>query len=1264
MSSQKPEKHTVREYQIGIICALATETIAVVGMLDNRHATLKTPLSNEYAHHLGTMEGFSVTILCLPEIGTSSAAAAVSKMTAAFTSIKLVILVGVAGGIPPRVRKGDVIVTVPDQRSSGVTQWDLSTATEGGQFAIKGSLNRPPNFAIAAINLLKMKHVMEGTDRPKYLEAFRTNYPGLKKYHTPDQLQDNLYESDYIHVTAKGSGDTDNSGETCCQLCDRTKIVQRSPRGMVVHYGAIATGNAVIRDAALRDKLNMNLGGHVLAVEMEAGGLMNNFPCVVVRGICDYCDSHKDKTWQAHAATNAAVVAKELLACMRSNGAALDEEQSVKDLIEHIHEHVTSMESKISTGENQKILNWITTLNFGSRHSDSLHLRTPNTGEWLLESQEFKNFLSFREKTLFCPGMPGAGKSVLAAIVVEALANHFRNSEKQICVAFVCCDFRDQANQKLDALLASLLKQLSANLRHFPDIIKLLYDKHNTQGTRPSVKDITECLHDIASKYSRVFAVVDGLDEGPVEGGCRSKFISEILNLQAQCPVSFFATSRNIPDVTRLFQECPTLQIYATSDDVRRYLDDRMCELVMNDETKCDSDLKEEIKTRIVEVNDGMFLLAKLHFDPLVEMSRLKDIRTALAKLTTGVRAYDNAYRAVMERFQGQSSHRINDAKKLLSLVLHAQWPLSVLELQHALAVEKGTTGLDPENIPSVKFIVSSCLGLVEIDEGSDIVRLAHYTVQEFFLRTHEEWFPNYMYWIAEICITYLGFDAFSSGPSPNEDEYIKRRTENPFLPYASCNWAYHAEAASLPTSKVMSFLGKKQQLEAASQGLQRKHYWESRTVEKISEEGGHSQQPRYHDGEDVTPLHFVAHFGLCSVIRDLVKDDGPYSENLNPRTLLDETPLVWAVTNGKEAVVRLLLESGADTEAKVHGHDQTFLHHDLKNDPGEIVKLLHGNDVEKRKGAAMLSLLQSGVDTKAKVHGHDQTVLLHALKNNRLDIVKLLLENNADMDVSNSKNSNLLFEAITSGGRDASEAVEVIHLGGRDASEAVEVIPRGGCDAPEAVEAVELLLDYGIDMEAMGGYGETPFCFAVEWEYNSIVKLLLQRGANPDRWLSNGMTPLIFAIVRPDLDLARLLLENKANTETKNICSYESNGSTFVLTPLVWIMHHLITSHGVAAFYHMKEYEMLAELLLEYKADIEAKHPINSESSLSLAARTNAVVIAEVLLRHGADIQSKDGRGISPIEHALRKGHKEVAELLLSKTSVPSASAARRRRR
>jgi nucleoside phosphorylase len=100
---------------------------------------------------------------------------------------------------------------------------------------------------------------------------------------------------------------------------------------MRVHYGLIASGNQVIKDATFRDKLVKDLGGHVLCIEMEAAGLVNDFPCIVIRGICDYADSHKNKNWQEHAAATAAAFAKELLQHIQPGD--VDRERPVKELL-------------------------------------------------------------------------------------------------------------------------------------------------------------------------------------------------------------------------------------------------------------------------------------------------------------------------------------------------------------------------------------------------------------------------------------------------------------------------------------------------------------------------------------------------------------------------------------------------------------------------------------------------------------------------------------------------------------------------------------------------------------------------------------------------------------------------------------------------------------------------------------------------------------------------------------------------------------------
>ena len=113
-----------------------------------------------------------------------------------------------------------------------------------------------------------------------------------------------LFKADYNHV-----------GEDTCASCAATGTVQREERTNntpAVHYGTIASGNQVMRDGVVRDKISSEFGA-VLCFEMEAAGLTNSFPCLVIRGICDYADSHKNKRWQPYAAGTAAAYAKELL---------------------------------------------------------------------------------------------------------------------------------------------------------------------------------------------------------------------------------------------------------------------------------------------------------------------------------------------------------------------------------------------------------------------------------------------------------------------------------------------------------------------------------------------------------------------------------------------------------------------------------------------------------------------------------------------------------------------------------------------------------------------------------------------------------------------------------------------------------------------------------------------------------------------------------------------------------------------------------------
>lgn len=333
------EPRTHKEYTVGWVCALPKEQTAATAMLDQRHADLPKLPNDHNTYTLGSIGKHNIVIACLPKgkLGTSSAATVATQMVGTFPSIKIGLMVGIGGGIPPKVRLGDVVVSTPVGQFPGVVQWDFGKAKEGGNFERTGALNNPPTSLLTALAKLETEHELTGPKIPEYLDELKQNWPRLApKYLRSDSLEDVLFKADYSHVnegTDCGAipNNDDGDDEESCQFCDRAKVVKRKPRDMRIHYGLIASGNQVIKDATFRDKLNKDLGGNVLCVEMEAAGLMDNFPCIVLRGICDYADSHKNKDWQEHAAAIAAAFAKELLGYVQPSD--VDGELTAKEIL-------------------------------------------------------------------------------------------------------------------------------------------------------------------------------------------------------------------------------------------------------------------------------------------------------------------------------------------------------------------------------------------------------------------------------------------------------------------------------------------------------------------------------------------------------------------------------------------------------------------------------------------------------------------------------------------------------------------------------------------------------------------------------------------------------------------------------------------------------------------------------------------------------------------------------------------------------------------
>jgi nucleoside phosphorylase len=294
-------------------------------MLDVEHHDLeRDPADNdENLYALGSIGRHNVAIVCLPAgcIGNNPAAAVATQMRATFKAIRFGLMVGIGGGVPSTeadIRLGDVVVSQPQKVHGGVVQYDSGKATLSG-FERTGSLNSPPPVLLSALAKVQAKN-LRGRSQ---LSAYAYKLERIPKFQRVEAGPDVLYKAAYNHV----------GGETCDQ-CSVEKEEARQPRDseeeVVVHYGTIASGNQVIESAAKRDQVSADLGG-VLCFEMEAAGLMDSFPCLVIRGICDYADTHKNKRWQGYAARTAAACAKEVLSVIPA--AEMAETHTVEEVI-------------------------------------------------------------------------------------------------------------------------------------------------------------------------------------------------------------------------------------------------------------------------------------------------------------------------------------------------------------------------------------------------------------------------------------------------------------------------------------------------------------------------------------------------------------------------------------------------------------------------------------------------------------------------------------------------------------------------------------------------------------------------------------------------------------------------------------------------------------------------------------------------------------------------------------------------------------------
>lgn len=453
-----------------------------------------------------------------------------------------------------------------------------------------------------------------------------------------------------------------------------------------------------------------------------------------------------------------------------------------------------------------------------------------------------------------------------------------------------------------------------------------------------------------------------------------------------------------------------------------------------------------------------------------------KRVKESLKGLAKGSEAYSDAYEDVMQRIEGQDKDSRKLAHDALSWINSATRPLNTLELQHALAVE-AESEFDRDNIPFLDDIISVCAGLVTVDEESDVIRLVHYTAQEFFQRTWTRWFSNAHHGIATACVTYLSFDPFKAGPCSTDMDFEARLDTYPLFSYAARNWGHHVRTQQTGISLILALLEDTPRLNACVQGLFAR--------KEFPTHWNYSQEVP----ESFTGLHLASYFGLENVVLYMIQQ-GKQSEAIDS---FGRLPLTWAAFNGYVGVAQHLLERSIRSDSG-DNDGRTPLAWAACNGHERVVKLL----VEK------------GLDLGSR-DTFGRTPLSLAASNGFVGVVKLLVEIGSDLDSRDADDRTPLSWAAYKG---HITIVQLLLEGGVD-PDSKDVDGRtplswaayNGCEA-----VVQILLVHSVDPDSKDEIGRTPLSWAADNGHERVVKLLLKKGVEVSSLDQTGRTPLDWA--------------------------------------------------------------------------------------------------------------------------------------------------------
>ncbi|EWZ29790.1 uncharacterized protein FOBCDRAFT_232960 [Fusarium oxysporum Fo47] len=876
------------DYTIGWISALPLEMTAAEIMLDHIHQPLPQHPQDGNTYTLGSINEHNVVIACLPkgQYGTNNAATVANDMNRSFPNIQHRLMVGIGGGAPKLadVRLGDIVV------SNEVVQSDLGKLMPNDQFQRTSHPVRPPHSLMTAVSKLQACHNRGQNQMPAILSE---SISQLTQYARPSML-DRLFKHDYDHPLWSED----------CSFCDQSQLVTRPARQRTdpfIHYGRIASGNQVIKDGRSRDTLSEELGA--ICFEMEAAGLIISSPCLVVRGICDYSDSHKNKKWQEYAALVAAAYAKELVTVVPSQN--LQSWKRRKAQVLHAPEPTDPRADECREAlfvtdpsvDRELIL-------------DTKGDICEGTCEWILSTDEFQTWDQTPPHLLWISAPPGMGKTFMSIYLSKRFKATTKGSETATIYFF--CDNNVETRNTAVNILRSLIYQL---ISHQPRLINVIIPQWKQQSHRLfqdiSFSTLWKIFEEMIGKsdFNTIYCIIDALDE------CETNSLSLLLrkferlsqgHLGSSPKMKLVCLSRrypdNIPEALLLFAKMELDTMIAREEDISRFISSQVQELAQK--KKLNREMRSRLEETFKQKSEGTFLWVSFMAQDL-QKQRLLDFEASLEMLPAGL---DAVYDRILQNIDLEKREII---QRILYWTIVATRPFDISELCEAADIKP--IGLLTREEVCIELI-RSCGHLLQITYGRSLfhakptVKFLHQSAKDYLIKFERRLGlptaglePSQLHEHATITlIRYLEkIDCHLSLESP---EYLNLGDDFPLIYYAVDSWSRHFKELKDITQVIQqgaSFFEEDSEVRLCWQRLYR-----SLTVDV-----GEAR-----DSSPIPLLHLSALLALNSLTELCLRCDGELDIESE---WSEHTALVFACKAREGYIATLLLDAGADAVAR-----------------------------------------------------------------------------------------------------------------------------------------------------------------------------------------------------------------------------------------------------------------------------------------------------------------------------------------------------------